>query len=139
MFHRVVCDILHDPSSPVKQSLLVIAAEQLLGHLVLLRHHPAGNKQHWAGKSVEVVAHDHRNSFGIAHGGIDLLEERNWTRVACDTRAGIQLHIIHRLTWRTADRKRCECTVSINNLSVGESSRRVNYLALCDYGEVTSQ
>lgn len=77
----------------------MITAEQLQGYLLLFRQGPASNEHLWAGKVVEVVAYDHLNSFRIAHGCIDLLEEGNLFLTAWNARAGLQVHTMHALTF----------------------------------------
>lgn len=86
----------------------MITAKQLQGYPMLLRQGPASNKSHNVHEVVEMVAFDHLHSFTIAHGSINILEEGNSTLVDCNTRAGLQFHIIDILTWRVAGRKRCE-------------------------------
>lgn len=86
----------------------MITAEKSQRHLALLRQDLVSNHHHDASKVVEVVAYDHLHHFTAAHGSIDLLEEGNWTLIACNTRAGLQFHIIDVPTWRTAGRKKCE-------------------------------
>lgn len=76
----------------------MVTTEQFQGHPALLREGPSSRKEHGAPKDVEMVAHDHLHTFTITHGGIDLVEERNWALIACDSRAGPQIHIEHFLT-----------------------------------------
>lgn len=76
----------------------MVTTEQFQGHPALLREDPTSNKEHGAPKDVEMVAHDHLHTFAITHGGIDLVEERNWALIAFNSRAGLQFHIEHFLT-----------------------------------------
>lgn len=86
----------------------VIAAEQLQGHLVLLGEGFAGHKQHSAGKFVEVVAHDRRDSVWAAHGSVDLPEEGERPLVGRGARAVLQLHVVDVRTWSTTNGGRRE-------------------------------
>ena len=104
--HCLVRDALHNPFSP--ESLSVLAAEQLLGNSVLLRQGLRSNKLHGAVEVVEVAAYEHFDPGAVAHGSVDLLEESNSLLVSCNSRTGIQFHIIHVVSWRTAGRRTCE-------------------------------
>lgn len=76
----------------------MVTTEQFQGHPALVREGHSRGKEHGAPKDVEMVAHDHLHAFIITHGGIDVVEERNWALIACDSRAGLQFHIEHFLT-----------------------------------------
>lgn len=83
----------------------MVTAKQFQGHPVLHREGPSSDKDHRARKDVEMVAHDHLHAFIITHGSIDLFEEWNWALIACDARAGLQIHVVHFLTWKTETRR----------------------------------
>lgn len=102
MFHRVVCDFLHNPFSPFKLSRrLVIAAEQLQRNPVLLGQSPGSYHCHGAFEVVKVVADEHFDSQIVTHGSVDMLEEGEWALIACSAGGGVQVHIKHLIVWRT--------------------------------------
>lgn len=73
--------------------LLVVTAEQLQGYFVLLRQGPGSNHHKGALKMIEVVAFDHLNSSRTTHGSIDLIEDSNFTFIACSVGGGLHIHI----------------------------------------------
>lgn len=99
-FHISLCCMRGSakPTQSCHASALVITAKQLQRHFVLLRQGPTSNKQHGAVKVVVVISYKHFNASRSTHGSINLLEECDWTLVACNARGDFQLHVINVIT-----------------------------------------